>query len=296
MAGERRMTARKTPRTFAPEQVRLTREEQRSVTRGEFWIPEDERVIYQLALRTLNEQAVPYVVSGLYAMHAYTGVYRKTHDLDLFLEPGWIVAAARALKANGFHVRLEEAHWLAKARRDDATVDLIFGMGNGLGLIDEEWYRHARAGILAATQVRIAPAEELMWHRLYVSERHRHDMADVLHLIVCRGDELDWERLLRRLHQHHLLLIAHIHLFDFVYPGHRSRVPDWVRDHLGGLVAAGPAEPGDPTVCQGTLISRFSFTIDVKEWGLRDPREEAIRVTSAQPIVHEILESDVWND
>jgi len=281
------MKARKTPRTFAPGKVQLTREEQRSVTRGEFWIPEEERVIYKLALRTLNEHAVPYVVSGLYAMHAYTGIYRKTNDLDLFLEPRWIVTAVRAL---------EEPHWLAKARRDDATIDLIFGMGNGLGLIDEAWYRHARAGILAATQVRIAPAEELMWHRLYVSERHRHDMADVLHLILCRGDELDWERLLRRLHQHHLLLIAHIHLFDFVYPGHRTRVPDWVRDHLVQLVAAGPGAPGDPTVCQGTLISRFSFSIDVKEWGLHDPREDAIRLTAALPIVHEIVESDVWND
>jgi hypothetical protein len=280
------MDARRAPRTFVADEVRLTREEQRSVTRGEFWIPEEERVVYQLALRTLNQHAVPYVVSGLYAMHAYTGVYRKTNDLDLFLEPAWIEAAARTLKQTGFRVTLE----------DGATVDLIFGMGNGLGLIDEAWYRHARAGILAATQVRIAPAEELMWHRLYVSERHRHDMADVLHLILCRGDEMDWERLLQRLHEHHLLLIAHIHLFDFVYPGHTSRVPDWVRDRLAEQIATEPRAPGDPTLCQGTLISRFSFSIDVKEWGLRDPREQAIRATSALPIVREIEESDVWNE
>jgi len=281
--------------TITPDAGKLTSEEQRSVTRGEFWIPEEDRVSYQIALRSLNAQAVPYVVSGLYAIHAYTGIYRKTHDLDLFLEPGRVIDAARVLRDAGFRVRLAEPHWLAKAKHEDANVDLIFGMGNGLGLIDEGWYRYSRPGILAATPVRIAPAEELMWHRLYVSERHRHDMADVLHLILCRGDEMDWERLLFRLNDHYLLLSAHIHLFDFVYPGHRSRVPAWVRERLCQKIAEGPTT-GDPLLCQGTLISRFSFNIDVNDWGLHDPRMEAIRRTCALPTVREIAESDVWHE
>ena len=33
-------------------------------------------------------------------------------------------------------------------------VDLIYGMGNGVARIDEEWIDHSRPGILAATPVR----------------------------------------------------------------------------------------------------------------------------------------------
>lgn len=282
-------------RTDSPEMVRLTVEERRSVTHGEFWIPEEERTVYQQGLRALNEAGVPYVIAGLYAIYEYTGIYRQTKDLDLFLAPGRLVDAARALKHAGFDVKLEQAHWIAKALLNGKQIDLIFGMGNGLSLIDEDWYRYSRPGILAATQVRIAPPEDLLWHRLFVSERHRSDMSDAVHLIFCRGPELNWERVLQRTGQQWQLLLAQIHLFDFVYPAHRRNVPQWVRDELHARAEA-DVDITDPTVCQGTLISRFSFAIDVNEWGMRDLRKEAIVAARQLPIVQEIISSDVWDD
>jgi hypothetical protein len=174
-------------------------------------------------------------------------------------------------------------------------VDLIYGMGNGLHLIDEGWYRHARPGILAATPVRVAAAEELIWHRLFVSERHRSDMADIVHLLLMRGDELDWDRLLGRVDQHWRLLLAQIHLFDYVYPGHRRRVPGWVREELYERAFEEIDEEGDPSVCCGTLLSRFSFAIDVNEWQFHDPRLQAVTKMRAQPFIREIRDSDVWD-
>lgn len=280
---------------LSPEMAQLTREESRSLTHGEFWIPEAERTVYQLALRTLNRAGVPYVVSGLYALYEYTGIYRQTKDLDLLMEPSYLVPAARALAEAGFHTHLEQAHWLAKAIMDEAMVDLIYGMGNGLHLIDSDWYRHARPGVLAATPVRVAPPEELIWHRLFVSERHRSDMADIVHLILMRGDELDWERLLERLDPHWRLLLAQVHLFDFVYPGHRRRIPRWLREELYERAFEEIATEGDPAVCNGTLLSRFSFAIDVNEWQFRDPRLRAVTTMRALPIVREIRDSDVWD-
>jgi hypothetical protein len=279
-----------------PETANLSKEEKRSLTHGEFWIPETEREAYRLALRTLNRAGVPYVVSGLYAMHEYTGIYRQTKDLDLFMEPRQVLPAARALKAVGFRPHLEQAHWLAKAMWDDTQVDLIFGTGNGLSLIDGLWYEHSRAGILAGTPVRVAPPEELLWLRLFVSERHRSDVADVLHLIVCRGDEIDWERLLWRVADHWRLLLAQVHLYDFVYPGHRPRIPQWVRRTLYDRAEAAIDETGDPSICQGTLISRFSYSIDVNEWSFRDPRKEATIASRELPIVREIVCDEVWEE
>jgi hypothetical protein len=195
--------------------TRLNAEEQKSVTHGEFWIPEEERKAYKLALHTLNLAGVPYVVAGLYAIHHYTGIYRETKDLDLFVEPVRLIEAATVLKAAGFQVKLENPHWLAKALLDGHQVDLIFGMGNGLSFIDQDWYRYSRAAILAGEQVRVAPPEDLLWHRLFVSERHRSDMSDAVHLIMCRGSELDWARVLQRVGNEWRLLLAQIHLFDF---------------------------------------------------------------------------------
>ncbi|HSJ14291.1 MAG TPA: nucleotidyltransferase family protein [Longimicrobiales bacterium] len=274
----------------------LSGEEQKSLTHGEFWIPEDERVVYRRALQVLNRNAIPYVVSGLYAIYEYTGIYRKTKDLDLFVEPGDVVAAARVLKQDGFTVSLAQAHWIAKAFRDEKQIDLIFGTGNGLSFIDAAWYRHSRAGILAGEAVRVAPPEEMLWHRLFVSERHRSDVADILHLILCRGNELDWRRLLERVRDDWRLLLGQVHLFDFVYPGHRERIPRWVRADLYRRAQQAIDETGDPDVCQGTLISRFSYNIDVNEWGFRDLRKEATVAARQLPIVAEITHSDVWDD
>lgn len=279
----------------SPETANLTREERKSLTHGEFWIPEEEREVYRRALTALNREGVPYVISGLYALYEYTGIYRQTKDLDLFVEPRHLVEAARVLKNDGFRAHLEQSHWIAKAFLGDKQIDIIFGTGNGLSFIDGLWFRHSRAGILAGTQVRVAPPEELVWHRLFVSERHRSDVSDVLHLILTRGDEFDWERLLHRVDSHWRLLLAQVHLYDFVYPGHRHRIPQWVRRRLYDAAEAEIDVVGDPDVCQGTLISRFSYSIDVNEWGFRDLRKEATVSTRQLPIIQEITGSDVWD-
>ncbi len=276
---------------------RLTPEERKSVTHGDFWIPDAERAIYRRALEAVNAAGIPYVVAGAYAIYEHTGIYRKTKDLDLFFEPSSVVPAARALREAGFVTRLEDAHWLAKATVGDHFVDLIYGMGNGVARIDEDWIRHSRPGILAATPVRIAPPEELIWHRLFIGERHRHDMSDVVHLILCLGETLDWDRLVRRAEPDWPLLLAQLLTFNYVYPGYRGNVPRWVFDRLLERARAEPAdETDDIDLTRGPLISQFSFTIDVREWGFVDPRAELVRNARNLPEIKAIVEADIWDE
>ena len=253
--------------------------------------------MYRRALQALNAAAVPYVVAGAYAIYEHTGIYRQTKDLDLFVEPSVVVPAARALHEAGFVMRLEELHWLAKAFVGDRFVDLIYGMGNGVAFIDDSWVQHSRTGVLAAQPVRIAPAEELIWHRLFINERHRHDMSDVVHLILCSGDVLDWERLVTRVGSAWPLLLAQLQTFSYVYPGYRSNVPAWVMEQLIERARADTArDEEDADVTRGTLISRFSFAIDVREWGFADPRGEMVRQARGHPAVRPIADSDVWDE
>ena len=276
---------------------RLSPEERKSLTHGDFWIPEEEREVYRRALQALNAATVPYVVAGAYAIYEHTGIYRQTKDLDIFVEPSVVVRAAKALHEAGFVMRLEDLHWLAKAFVGDKFVDLIYGMGNGISFIDEGWVTHSRTGVLAAQPVRIAPAEELIWHRLFINERHRHDMSDVVHLLLCSGDVLDWERLVARVGPNWPLLLAQLQMFSYVYPGYRSNVPAWVMEQL---IEQARADIGrdeqDADVTRGTLISRFSFAIDVREWGFSDPRGDMVRRARNHPEVKAIADSDVWDE
>jgi len=276
---------------------RLSPEERKSLTHGDFWIPEEEREVYRRALQALDQASVPYVVAGAYAIYEHTGIYRQTKDLDLFVEPVYVIDAARALHAAGFVMRLEDLHWLAKAFSGDHFVDLIYGMGNAVAFIDDSWVRHSRPGVLAAQQVRIAPAEELIWHRLFIHERHRHDMSDVVHLILCVGDTLDWERLLGRVGSHWPLLLAQLQTFSYVYPGYRSNIPAWVMEQLIEQARTDIArDEEEADVTRGTMISRFSFAIDVREWGFADPRGEIVRRARSHPAIRQIADSDVWDE
>jgi hypothetical protein len=277
--------------------ARLTPEERKSLTHGDFWIPDEERAIYKRALEALNSAGIPYIVAGAYAIYEHTGIYRKTKDLDLFFEPAAVVDAARALRAAGFTTRLEDEHWLAKATMGEYFVDLIYGMGNGVAVIDKGWIEHSRPGILAACPVRIAPPEELVWHRLFISERHRHDMSDIVHVILCYGDTLDWERLLNRVGEHWPLLLSQVLMFSYVYPGYRTNIPSWVPETL---IERARAQVGrnedDAELTRGPLISRFSFTIDVREWGFNSPRAEYIRKARQLPEIRAIAAANVWDE
>ena len=276
---------------------RLTPEERKSLTHGDFWIPDEERAVYRRALEALNAGGVRYVVAGAYAIYEHTGIYRKTKDLDLFFEPGQVVTAARALHDAGFVTRLEDEHWLAKATLGEHFVDLIYGMGNGIAFIDEGWIEHSRPGILAATPVRIAPAEELIWHRLFISERHRHDMSDIVHVILCLGESLDWHRLVKRVGPNWPLLLSQVLMFSYVYPGHKANIPAWVPERLLQNAREEFArEEEDVDLTRGPMISRFSFTIDVREWGFSDPRSELVREARNSPAVRAIVEADVWDE
>jgi hypothetical protein len=281
----------------SPPREHLTREELRSITHGDFWIPEEEREKYKRALGALNGGGIPFVVTGAYAIHEYTGIYRETKDLDLFVEPENLVEAMAVLRAEGFRTRLEQAHWLAKAKLGEHFIDMIFGMGNGMALVDGDWYRYSRPTIFAAHPVRVAPVEELIWHRLFISERHRQDMADIVHLLLCRGDRIDWDRLLEKTGENWPLLLSQLIMFSYVYPEAENRVPLKVMDELleRARTEARRERTGDP-VTRGTLVSRFSFSIDVNEWGLRDLRKESVCAQELSPILREIAESDVWDE
>ena len=213
------------------------------------------------------------MVGGAYALAHYTGVMRKTQDLDLFLERRHLSTALDCLSAISCRGELTFPHWLAKARRGRNVVDLIFNSGNGVAAVDSTWLSHAASGMVLGVRVDISPVEEMIWSKAFIMERRRFDGADVLHLLRARLGRLSWTRLLARFDRNWPVLLAHLVLFGFVYPRAGQRIPAEV---MRDLVARLERQRREPVVedglCRGTLLSRAHYFVDVETWGLGDVR------------------------
>ncbi|HZZ86299.1 MAG TPA: nucleotidyltransferase [Anaeromyxobacteraceae bacterium] len=226
-----------------------------------------------LALRALRDAGVPFVVAGAYAFFEYTGQFRDTKDLDVFLEEQDLEQAFEALERAGFRTELTDPGWIGKAYAGEYFVDLIFSSGNGLAVVDPEWFTHAREGLVMGVPVLLAPPEEIIWSKAFVCERERYDGADVANLVRAVGDELDWRRLLRRFGPHWQVLFAQLSHFLYVYPSDRSKVPGWLLAELCGRTLAEHAQ-GDweRPVCRGLLLSKVQYRHALDQLGYEDWR------------------------
>jgi hypothetical protein len=168
---------------------------------------------------------------------------------------------------------LTSSHWLGKVNAGEDYIDVVFSGGNGIANVDETWFTHAAEGEIFDVAVRFSPPEEMLWSKAYVMERERYDGADIAHLLRACGEKFDWPRLLRRFGLHWRVLCSHLLLFGFIYPAERSRIPHWV---IQELVSRWLREEDSalPTaqLCQGTLLSRAQYLIDIQEWGYHDGR------------------------
>lgn len=229
--------------------------------------------VYRRSVEVLRDASVPFLVGGAYALAQYTPLVRETKDFDLFMRPQHVGWAMTALAQAGFRVSLPYPHWLGKAHWGETFIDLIFSSGNGVALVDDEWFQHAPEAEVLGLQLPVCPAEEVIWSKAFVLERERYDGADVLHMIRDCGPSLDWQRLLRRFGDQWRVLLAHLVMFGFVYPGERDRVPPWVMRALGKRLEDDLyPEPAAAGVCLGTLLSREQYLVDLERLGYADGR------------------------
>ena len=235
--------------------------------------PDPESTFYRRVLQALTTSGVPVLVGGAYALAIYTGIERRTKDFDLFLRRADYDRAARVLAANGYVTELRFPHWLGKAHAGSLCVDLIFDSGNGLTRVDDAWFEHAIDADVLGVPAKLVPVEEMIWSKAFVMERERYDGADVAHLLRACASDLDWSRLLARVGPNWRVLLSHLVLFGFIYPGERAQAPRWVMqqllDRLHDEIHA-PASSAD--LCRGTLVSREQYLHDVHREGYVDAR------------------------
>jgi hypothetical protein len=238
---------------------------------------------YQQAMSALQEAGVAFLVGGAYSLARYTGIERHTKDFDVFVKREDCDRALAVLEGIGCGTDVPFPHWLGKAYRDGEFVDVIFSSGNGIADVDDLWFAHAVDEVVLGIQTRLCPPEETIWSKSFIMERERYDGADILHLIRACGDRLDWDRLLKRFDGYWRVLLAHLTLFGFVYPGERDRVPARVmRDLMRRLDGELEIPADERRTCRGTILSRSQYLVDIGRWGYRDGRLSDGNMTRGQ--------------
>ena len=240
------------------------------------------RDFYRSALTLLDSASLKYVVGGGYAMACYTGVVRDTKDLDVFVKPEDRDPVLRLFSRAGYKTEITWPHFLAKVLTDGAFVDVLYSSANGLSPVDDLFFEHATSASVLGCASKLCPVEEMIWSKAFVQDRERYDGADVAHLIRAWGSRMDWRRLRERFRGHEPVLLAHLVLFNYIYPSDGPCVPAWLLDELWSAARAQPA--ASPHVCRGTFLSHDQYFHDVKQLGYADARLRPLGPLTAEQI------------
>jgi len=227
---------------------------------------------HRRSVAALHAAEVPFLIGGAYMVEVCGGVSRSTKDFDLYVRPSHVKAALGALARAGYKTELTFPHWLAKATYEGDIVDLIFRAGNGLCEVDDSWFDRARDDELLGVPVKHCAPEEMIWMKAYIMERERFDGADIAHILRRCAADIDWAQLVRRFGPDWRVLLSHLVLFGYIYPGERARIPAAIMDDLVTRLRSEVRTAGPERLCRGTLLSRQQYLVDVQKWGFRDVR------------------------
>ena len=233
--------------------------------------PAPAESFYSEVIRLIAGSEIPFLLSGTYALACYTGISRPTKDVDVFAKAGDCLRLLGHFKSHGFDIQMVDERWLARIVRGSLFVDIIFNMPTASVHVTDEWFERAPEAVLFDTRVRLVPATQLVWSKIFVQDRYRYDGADVAHMILKRHSEIDWRQLLSHMDMYWEVLLIAVLNFRFIYPSERDLVPRWLFDELTErLQAQADMPPPEMKVCRGRIFSPRDYLIDVDEWGFSE--------------------------
>ena len=234
----------------------------------------EQRALFVEVLRHLIARQIPFAVSGAFALHEHTGIWRDTKDLDVFLLHEDAPRALQVLAEEDFETEVCDPVWLCKARRADFFVDLITGMSNAVITVQPGWLERAIPSEVMGVPVKVLAAEELIASKLFVTRRERFDGADIVHVIHGTRGKLDWNRILQIVGEHWMMLLWALVLYQYVYPAHTQFVPRALWDDLVCRLRNELDHPDPLAAFRGSLIDEKMFAIDTQEWGMANLNEQ----------------------
>lgn len=224
-------------------------------------------------LRVIVANEIPFAVSGAFALHQHTGIWRDTKDLDLFLTREDVPRALDVLSSAGFETEVCDPVWLCKVHHGRFFVDIITGMSNAVITVRPDWIERADNADVLGLSVKVLAAEELIASKLFVTRRERFDGADIAHIIHGTAGKLDWSRVLNLLGEHWMVVLWALVLYQYIYPARSEFVPLALWNDLLSRLRNELEHPDSNAIFRGSLIDDKMFAIDVEEWGMANLNE-----------------------
>lgn len=226
----------------------------------EDYIPDDQWAIFRPAIQAVRGLAVPFAIGGGMAISVYTGQWRNSKDIDLYVLPGDRERVIAAVLGTGlgdlFDAQPYDRAWIFRAVRDGVIVDVMWALANGAGEVEPAWLSRGGCADIRGEALRLLAPEEMFWSKVHVLQRDRCDWPDLLNLLYTTGAHFDWSRLLQRMATHERLLGSILAMYAWIAPGRARLLPDWLwrRLHID------PPAPG-PELCDGRVR-----LLDTRDW------------------------------
>src|SRR5690349_19516483 len=118
-------------------------------------ITETAEDFYRNVLTVLTKTKIPFMVGGTFAFRKYTGIKRKTKDLDIFVKAGDYTKLLMVLKDAGYKTIIHDSRWIAKAFFGKHYLDLIFATPSGIWSVDDSWFENAPISSVLGHKVKL---------------------------------------------------------------------------------------------------------------------------------------------
>jgi hypothetical protein len=199
-------------------------------------VPDEAWTAYVEAIRGLREGGVPCLLGGGFAMAAYSGRWRNTKDIDLYIRPADRERAVRCLEERGFQDYFSQLaydrQWIHRSCKGEFIVDLIWAMANQRASVDDQWFNRAQPIELKDQTLRLLPLVEFVWCKLYIVQRDHCDWIDVFNVLYANGHVLNWDRLFQRLEGDTMLLKGLLCVYSWLCPARARQIPGDVWERL----------------------------------------------------------------
>ena len=230
-------------------------------------IPYEQWQVYQAVIDTVCNRDLPFALGGAFALATYTGRWRNTKDLDLYVLPSHhqeVIDLVEKAGLKDYYEKLPyDRNWIYRSYQeikggDPVIIDVIWSMANSRADIDTVWVKNGPELEVRGNVLRVIPPEELIWGKLYVMQKERSDWPDILNIIQSTGPDLNWEHLLARIRDDDRLLASLLSIFAWLNPERAAQLPTWLWSRLG-------VQPPDPNPSPG-LVERHAMRLDTRPW------------------------------
>lgn len=204
--------------------------------RLEDYLPDTQWRTFLPAIRAVQSLRVPFALGGGLAVSIYTGHWRNSKDIDLYVLPGdrdRVIAAVLGTGLRDLHDEQPyDRAWIFRAVRDGVIVDVMWALANGAGTVEPVWLTRGACADIRGETLRVLAPEETFWSKVHVVQRDRCDWPDLLNLLYTTGPQFDWVRLLQRMAGHERLLASIVSLFAWIAPARARLLPEWLWPRL----------------------------------------------------------------